>query len=749
MVNMVETLQVDSNDSDSARLRSRWSNDLLAQTFSAGSVDVCQVIRSEKPPPVPLRMEVRCDGFETIRTKRKTITKCIEKIEKAKELLISQMKGSAVSYDAYNETHNAIKTERNEQATFNKMNSIGLLSKSYSGSIQESFSVGSVDVCQVIRSEKPPPVPLRMEVRCDGFETIRTKRKAINRCIKKLEKARKKLLEAEKQSAVSYGDYVSTHDDVRAKRLAKLSQIQNEYLNPKRSASTLGTISEDHDVVSNENQVLNQPLPNKYYEENTETTMPSSHEWTTEASGQKSNEESAVSPQPHYQSLFSSQSSTSYEEVTPLSSYKESRQDNHHLLFDDSCQSVQNDESEIKSKEIGIKDFSPLSELKDITGRQENVLSSPLSLLSPSSRTQDKCSSKNANKSDKYSSSPSGEEIPIVKDMKEYSNDSFRIQNQDQKQKKFDDFSYSIASSIKSMIISDEMLSFSPYSHEMDEIKHKNSHSEMGSTIQTGSAHKTLTNQVIITFSSESNQDHSYQPMNSMYTPEFIDYISIDSNDDEDSKDRYKSTESRASSCERECRFDTAECSEREDRYDTADFREAETEDMIEELQREIHYINDVVHDREENKENSFTDESSVEYIPIGEYDFQSEQYVHYVDAEARKFHYVETDQYHFVDSKYRYSNLDQDDENENVLHKLDNSRGEKNDHQQADYLIGSICVDNLNLAACENEEELGVALDVDVDDGKKRSKKGKKKKTKKKKKKKAFAIEEIVIETP
>jgi hypothetical protein len=360
----------DSSSSDSVA-----SNPLLNTTFSAGSVDICQVIRSEKPPMVPLRMEMRCDGFETVRTKRNTISTCIEKLEKAKKLLEHERKQDAISYKTYVKAHDHIRERRMRKKHFDNIDYIGARSSSSSdtfwdtlstgsmsksrspslagsfstdsagsnsvsshGLLAETFSAGSVDVCQVIRSDKPPILPLRMELNCDGFETVRTKRKAINKCIQKLDHAKLQLLEEEKkhsngsksqrvqepkkQSAIPYSSYVKNHDSLRTRRKArrKAERIAKDYLKPKKSGSTLGTISED---------VEETPIKDlrKNYDDDTAKTSVSSAEWTSASQLNKKDDD--------FDQLSERGSDVSSQSSLNSNWRKSYKEDTHSLLFDD------------------------------------------------------------------------------------------------------------------------------------------------------------------------------------------------------------------------------------------------------------------------------------------------------------------------------------------------------------------------------------------------------------------------------
>ncbi len=181
-----------SSKTHSPRSKSKRTSEEFTDLSSPNAVIVCQVVKSDKPPPVPLRMEMRCDGFETVRTKKKTIKKSMKKIDKAKEQIISQMKDNDMSRHAYKDTHH---DETREESK-------------------------GVDIYRVIHGE---------------------------------------LLESEKQHGVSGDTYVMTQDEVRDERQAKFSKLRNEYLTLKESTPTLGKIAENHKTVPTERDVIYEP----------------------------------------------------------------------------------------------------------------------------------------------------------------------------------------------------------------------------------------------------------------------------------------------------------------------------------------------------------------------------------------------------------------------------------------------------------------------------------------------------------
>jgi len=83
------------------------------------------------------------------------------------------------------------------------------------------------------RSSKPPPVPLRMELICDGFEVVRL----INECIRKPEEAREKLNEMKghsssvkepAHSALAYETYVKVERERHMRPNVKIQRYQNK-----------------------------------------------------------------------------------------------------------------------------------------------------------------------------------------------------------------------------------------------------------------------------------------------------------------------------------------------------------------------------------------------------------------------------------------------------------------------------------------------------------------------------------------
>ena len=93
----------------------QFSAELLSQTFSAESVDICQVVRSDRPPMEPMCMELNCDGFETVRTKRTTMKTCIKKLTEERKNMIDEGKQIGVTYSTYHKAHQQIVTSRKQK----------------------------------------------------------------------------------------------------------------------------------------------------------------------------------------------------------------------------------------------------------------------------------------------------------------------------------------------------------------------------------------------------------------------------------------------------------------------------------------------------------------------------------------------------------------------------------------------------------------------------------------------------------
>lgn len=120
------------------------------------------------------------------------------------------------------------------------MSSLASSSLSSSESADDSvqtFAATSFDICQVVRSKKPPLNANKMELVCDGFEVIRTKDKTgYEACLKRLEKARAELngkLSSDKRAVLSYDEYVKAHQNIRHERVSEKSK-QMEKLKMKK-----------------------------------------------------------------------------------------------------------------------------------------------------------------------------------------------------------------------------------------------------------------------------------------------------------------------------------------------------------------------------------------------------------------------------------------------------------------------------------------------------------------------------------
>ena len=95
------------------------------------------------------------------------------------------------------------------------------IDSSYSSASEQTFAATSCDIFQVVRSEEPPTVPTKMELRCDGFEVVRTKHKTgFDECLKKLDEAREKLkkMESSKSTGLTYDSYALAHEREKERR---------------------------------------------------------------------------------------------------------------------------------------------------------------------------------------------------------------------------------------------------------------------------------------------------------------------------------------------------------------------------------------------------------------------------------------------------------------------------------------------------------------------------------------------------
>lgn len=586
---MTSNYQFDIFKQNNLIMKSKSSNDLISETFSAGSVDVCQVIRSDCPPTLPMRMEMLCDGYETVRTKRNTLVRCIDKIEKAKRILAEQSIHSAFAYNSYNkELLEQEKARRIRNNAFKEMDKpkeieMGLCSqKSSTDLLNETFSAGSVDVCQVIRSDQPPTLPLRMEVLSDGFETVRTKRTTSKTCIKKCHEERIEMIKEGKQSGVSYSSYVETHDMIVASRKAKLeSSIR----------SGLGTIVEDAELApkselielddeSSEEEVIDAGMSST---DGTATTLQSSVDWWLEMQWKNRAGNNKVQSLPSPNNVLSQQSSAILNSSKPSSNIPSVNDDRASILIFD--------------KRVALKN-------KEVTSNQ-----------------------KTTSRKDRYSISNKAQRYESATNIRD-KYDAIKVYNKLATTQKSSLFEHGIPDDL-TMTSSNENLSF-----DEDEALHRKydsySKSEFDSTIITTSDHMTTTNQVVITFSSESNYDKalsedSPEPINSMYSPE-DDLISIDSDDESrnDKTDKYAITDN--------------DDQHEEDKYAIIKTKISDAD--------EIYYT-----DNEEDVNASF--------ILIGEHNFKSKQYQNYSQPV----------QYHYVDEKYMFSNIqDYQDENDNTL---------------------------------------------------------------------------------
>ena len=158
----------DSSSNDSSYLSYTSSiTDTSEQSFVNTSFDICDVVRSEKPP-------------NGIPGKMKSLSE-------------------ASSNDNSHSSYASLITDTSEQ----------------------TFANTSFDICQVIRSEKPPNgIPEKMELKCDGFEVVRTKDNiGFDECLRKLEDARQKLKGMNSGSAVlTYNSYAIAHEREKERR---------------------------------------------------------------------------------------------------------------------------------------------------------------------------------------------------------------------------------------------------------------------------------------------------------------------------------------------------------------------------------------------------------------------------------------------------------------------------------------------------------------------------------------------------
>ena len=493
------------SESDSERssisIDSRKSrNDLIAQTFSAGCVDICQVIRSNVPPTLPLRMELNCDGFETVRTKRKAIEKCMKKADNANTKSKNQRninKPNAISYDEYNKSCDQIRAGRMNQhqdpPISDSDSERSLMSidsrKSRNDLIAQTFSAGCVDICQVIRSNVPPTLPLRMELNCDGFETVRTKRKAIEKCVKKFDDTRNKLAQ-DTVTGIQYASYIET--------LQRFTDEQKQKSKTLRRDMTCPVTISENNVNANEKAEKGCD----YDTDNTEKTLQSSCEWTSNNSCSISH--CTITPSSPDLSIHSpigiNNAITNVEERTDIKKHYTPKCDKNHVLLINN--SAISEKSEPSTVVVG-KTLSHLSqttiqkvERKSITDRY----CSSISAFNPES----------SNETERGIKSTMSTEESII----DTNEDQFV----------YNDFSYSMASTVKTLTSCDELLSYDTDSKEgLKKSTSNNSNSEMGLSIRTTSVHLDLTKQVHITFSSgDSNgiSESSSLPFDSMNSPE-------------------------------------------------------------------------------------------------------------------------------------------------------------------------------------------------------------------------------------
>ena len=700
-----------SSNSDPTSLsvsRSRSSFDLLAQTFSASSVDICQVIHSKEPPMVPLRMEMKSSGFETVRTKRDTLSICLQKVENAKKIL--EMTQTAVSYSSYQRTYDSIYARRKSKKVFDETQSIDSKSSSKSDSssvaLDETFSAGSVDICQVIRSDRPPMVPIRMELNCDGFETVRTKRKAIHDCVKMCIGQKSKI-----QNGVTYSSYTQAHSEAVSKRKSALETFKSRKcasLNRHKPRLSLGVISEDKEPEQDEknqdkeiceeenqdkeNQVIkhqgkdNQVLDDQRGFQNelrdelnahqsiddVLTSSSSSSEWAFQPKRNKYAKDEFVEFS-HQEVLFSSQRSsmscTSTESsASCFSSMSQKDEKSHGLLF--------NDTTAPGWKEVYlIPEYEEETQNPDITAEKRTT-----------NHEQDRYCAVNENKKPNIFKKSSDKYDPIKEGVApiEYTNIKLDSPTGELSSKDphythslwrdeaiRDDLSnYSITSSFKTSS-SEEMISFDDIvdldDEDDDYIKMvQNDHitRSVESSIMSHSEYMTVGNKVIITFDDSSddaddddndddddddddNSDTGLSeclpgPINSLRSSEDHESLLISLASEEESEDnRYKIPED--------------EKGYTDDKYQIAEIMHMTPSDFNYRNQKDI---------GDKVCENFYSDDDSdkvkTDYIPIGEYNFQSAQYLDYIGSRNHYRRKKSAQQYHAVDDQYLYSTLNQ-----------------------------------------------------------------------------------------
>ena len=146
----------------SSRSSSSESADDSVQTFAATSFDICQVVRSKKPPLNANKMELVCDGFEVIRTKDNTgYEACLKRLEKARAELngkLSPDKRAVLSYDEYIKAHQNIKhervTEKSNQMEKMKMKKLKQNLQRYQTHLHEIDEMKSLDADDTHQEEK-------------------------------------------------------------------------------------------------------------------------------------------------------------------------------------------------------------------------------------------------------------------------------------------------------------------------------------------------------------------------------------------------------------------------------------------------------------------------------------------------------------------------------------------------------------------------------------------------------------------
>ena len=295
------------------------------QTFATTSWDICQVVRTREPPPIPLKMEVRSNGFEVVRTKNNTgLDESKRALQKSNECVPTSgnekveaaIAASALSYDTYakacseerekrkiqrldklrverqrgyqNEkmdvsmhesqlaeipeassdlsmdTRSASASEDSQsEISIDSSSSIGShaststpvktthsssdnsrasvqasVRASKSASSEQTFATTSWDICQVVRTREPPPIPLKMEVRSNGFEVVRTKNNTgLDESKRALQKSNEcvptsgneKVEAAIAASALSYDTYAKACSEEREKRkIQRLDKLRVE-----------------------------------------------------------------------------------------------------------------------------------------------------------------------------------------------------------------------------------------------------------------------------------------------------------------------------------------------------------------------------------------------------------------------------------------------------------------------------------------------------------------------------------------